>query len=164
MREINKTIYKTLKMEEPTEGVNVSQLITDDLIQKSVSGEVKAKDGASDMLDKKSDIIHGKNTNLKKNLKASGTRVSLKVPTEIADSTTQTSKKVVKKVIKRSSGTGSIKIKKKIVKKAATGANKKVLKKKPTASNAKKETNPLMIIVILVVLAAAGGYAYIELM
>ena len=59
MREINKTLYDLVNQPEPDSEINVSQIITDDLISKQKSGEVQAKAGASKILDKKADEIHG---------------------------------------------------------------------------------------------------------
>ncbi len=163
MREINKTIYKILKMEEPDEGVNVSQLITDDLLHKSETGEAKAKAGASELLDKKADLIHGKSSTVKKQYKASGTRVGMKIPKEISSNPNSSApKKVVKKVVKKAGTSAGVTTKKKVVKKAV---GKKVVKKKPVAKAApEKKSSPVMLIVLAVVLIGAGAYAYLELM
>ena len=79
MREINNTIYEILKMSGPEDDVSVTQLITDEVIKKSVSGEVKPqkKEDATGILDRKAlDLDTEKkestNTGVRRQIKASG--------------------------------------------------------------------------------------------
>lgn len=149
MREINKTLYEIVNQPEPNDEMNVSQIITDDLIAKQKSGEASAKAGASKLLDKKADAIHGPRE--KKVLKATGTS-QIKVaagggPPPVTKPTGTTTKKVVKKKVTTS--------------KTAT---RKIQTNKKPASNSAEKKSSLMPILLLIVLGAAGAYYYFNMM
>lgn len=157
MREINKTIYQVLKMQEPEEGINVSQIITDDLMQKQAEGEVKALDGASQLLDKKADeLVAKKRAKLsKKVLKATGskTRTNLKVPKEISEDSDIPNVPSEKVTIPSQN-----KKKEKTVKKIIKNTNIEENSQKVT------KTNPLVISLLAIFIFGIAIYFYLELM
>ena len=168
MREINKTLYEVLKLKEPEDGINVSQIITDDLVKKQQSGEATAKAGASKLLDRKADELYGeeKPSAVKKAIKAGasgGTRTGINVnqlkaaggaPPPVGGIKAAGGKKVTKKVVKKSGGT-STNIR--VAQKKGTGT-KKVVKKAATKAPEKKSSSLPLLIVLLLVGAGAAYY------
>lgn len=147
MREINKTIYQILKMDDPEDGVNVAQLLTDDLIKKQESGEAKAVSGASEVLDQKADAIHSQGTksNISINVsKATGN--TPKVPSVPAGSPKKVA--VKKSAVPPKAGAN--------VKKKAKVAKKPVAKSKP-----KNESNSMGLILLLILIGAGAAYYFL---
>ncbi len=166
MREINKTLYEVLKLEEPEDGINVSQIITDDLVKKQHSGEATAKAGASRVLDKKAHDLYNtgeQESAVKKAIKSGGTRTGVNIsqlkasggaPPPVGGIKASPGKKVSKKtqgtntnIQLNKKGTGT----KKVVKKVA---------KKPAPQEKKSSSLPLIILLLL----AGAGAAYYFLM
>ncbi len=133
MRKINETIYEILKMESPG-GMNVSQIITDDLVEKQKAGEVEATDGASDILDQKASELYKetKETTKKREIKASGTR-TIKIKTDA----------------------GKKKARRKVAKKAGT---KKKTGKRAAHKKQDKNNNLALLIAIFGLLIAVAYY------
>lgn len=149
MREINKTFYEVLKLEEPEDGINVTQIMTDDLINRQSEGEAKAVRGATELLNRKADELYKEKErkSAKKVLKATGNKTKSSTAPPVPP-TSEASKKVTKK---------------KVVKKAVT--KKKVVKKAPTPSvPEKKKTSPVVLLLLILIIAGVGGYVYMELM
>ncbi|MDP7319324.1 MAG: hypothetical protein QF441_01890 [Bacteriovoracaceae bacterium] len=141
MREINKTIYEMLKMKEPEEGINVSQIITDDLIKKSETGEAKADGGASAVLNEKAQSLG--NSNL-----------------------TSTRKNILKATEKSHDKSQSHQVKTKQA--SATNPKKKVATKRPTPAPKNRpappqKQNPLIPVIIAIIILGVGAYVYLEL-
>lgn len=155
MREINKTIYEVLKMDEPEEGVNVTQLLTDDLIKKQESGEAKAVRGASEVLDQKAEAIHSQGTksNISINVsKATGNTTKTPKTPEIPGAAKKAAP-ASKKVVKKATATK---------KPAAAGAVKKKAKvaKKPTPKP-EKSSSPMGLILLIILLGAGAAYYFL---
>jgi hypothetical protein len=174
MREINKTFYEVLKLDEPEDGINVTQIITDDIVKKQEDGEVKAVRGATELLNRKADELYKEKTKkpVKKVLKASGNKTKVQSPPEDlpgipsvpptpkpATKTTGTvpQKKVAKKVVKNNSdSTGQVKT-------SGTVPKKKVIKKVEAQEETKKKSNPLVFITLLIIILGVAGYIYMNL-
>ncbi|MBT4791280.1 MAG: hypothetical protein HON90_06895 [Halobacteriovoraceae bacterium] len=176
MREINNTIYEMLKMDEPDDGISINQIITDDLIQKSEDGEIKAEIGASKLLDKKADELYAEDKkSTLKSVKASGTRTNLKTPAELNEKPKAPripgAPTVKKKAVPATPGTGKRKVVAKKPAAAGSSAKKKVVRKKVSKKVTKKvvkkpaakTTNPMLYVLILV-LVGAGAYYYLNMM
>lgn len=146
MREINKTIYEILKVSDPDEeDISVTQLITDEVVKQSHSGEIAAsrKGDAAGLLDQKaldliSEEVENSNSSAsKKQIKASGK----KVRSPDAEDEVEGSKKLVTK------------------KKAKKVAKTRTAKPAPP----KKETDLTKILLGLTIVALVG-YLYVKLM
>jgi cobalamin biosynthesis Mg chelatase CobN len=182
MREINKTFYEVLKLDEPEDGINVTQIITDDLVKKQEDGEAKAVRGATELLNRKADDLYKEKAKkpVKKVLKASGSKTKAAAPPEglpgvpaeapptpksapvpkAAPKTTGVTpqKKAVKKVTKTSGATPKLKT-------TGTSPQKKVVKKtKVEAPKEKAKTSPVVLIAVVVLVLGIAGYVYMNLM
>ena len=170
MREINKTFYEVLKLDEPEDGINVTQIITDDIVKKQEDGEVKAVRGATELLNRKADELYKEKTKkpVKKVLKASGNKTKVQSPPEdlpgipsvppTPKPTTKTSgitpqKKTVKNDREPSAQ----------VKKSGTVPKKKVVKKVNPQLETKKKSNPLVLVFLLILILGVAGYVYMNL-
>lgn len=156
MREINKTIYDILKIVDPNEDISVTQLITDEVVKKSTSGEIKAGDRqeATGVLDLKAMQLEKKegestSTNIKRQVKASGK--TARVATAGTTSKTVNVKAAGKAAPKKPSASH----------KSSGTTTRRVVK---VASKPKKnENNLLMKILLTVVLFALAAYLYLQL-
>jgi hypothetical protein len=174
MREINKTFYEVLKLDEPEDGINVTQIITDDIVKKQEDGEVKAVRGATELLNRKADELYKEKNKkpVKKVLKASGNKTKMQsppkdlpgipsVPPNAEPSTKTTAavpqKKVAKKVVKTNSDS-TVQIKT-----SGTVPKKKVAKQVKAQEEAKKKSNPLLLITLLILILGVAGYVYMTL-
>lgn len=153
MREINKTIYNLVKQSDPDDGISVTQLITDEVVKQSESGEVIAtnKDDATGLLDLKATQLakeqserESTNTAIKRQIKASGKKVKT-APPQASPASAVHKKKVVKKVIKGATGVKQVRGAKKVKKKVV-----------------KKQSNSLSQILLLIIILAAGAYFYLN--
>ena len=151
MREINKTIYDILKMSDPTEDISVTQLITDEVVKKSESGEIKAGSAeeatgvlnlkALNLEKEKQSKKEGTNTGIRRQIKASG-----KNPRTVAN--TSPSKKIVTK-------SGKVTSAKKVI--------RPVKKKSVSKAAAKKDDGNLMKMILVALLLCLAVYLYLEL-
>lgn len=166
MREINKTIYEILKVSGPDEDVSVTQLITDEVVKQSESGEIQAtrKEDATGLLDRKALELaqeaelaeqkkEGTNTGIRRQIKASG-----KKPRAAGTNPDATGTRKI-----QTSKTGKVTGKKKVAKKTAGTKTKKIAKASKKAPEKKEGGTDLTKILLLIVLLGVAGYLYMEL-
>lgn len=163
MREINKTIYELAKVSDSDEDVSVTQLITDEVVKQTQSGEIESsnKEDATGLLDRKALEIHGDKTDtaIRRQIKASGGKSSrqatgVRKVSEIKEQGSSQGKKT-KKVSKKSSGGTQTRKVVKVAKKKTSKTAKKAVKKQGTDTTVK--------IAALVLALALAGYLYMEL-
>lgn len=158
MREINKTIYDILKIVDPNEDISVTQLITDEVVKKSTSGEIKAnnREEATGVLDLKALELSRKDdestsTNIKRQIKASGKTA------RASTSTTGSRNIVANNPVGMNSKQTSSRVK---VKSSGTTTRRVV---KVADKSKKNENNNMTKIILVVMLLSIAAYLYLQL-
>ena len=151
MREINKTIYQLVKVKAAEEDVNVTQLITDEVVKQKMTGEVESytNHDASGILDKKAlelQALKQDSTGIKKQVKASGA----KSRSSAAGAKNSTSAKVSSNTQKSNTG-------KKVPAKKKS-ANKRLTQQASPKQAPKKDSSSNLMLILAIVLMGAGLY------